>query len=425
MKDNVAIVGVQWGDEGKGKIVDRYCSEFELVVRFQGGANAGHTVVVDGEKFVFHLLPSGVLNPGTVNVIGNGVVVDPEALLAEIADVEKRRGAGVLNGRLKISDRAAVVLPCHKELDRQAERTARKIGTTLRGIGPVYADKIARRGVRVCDLRDDAALEAHVRGLIEYSNRVLTGVFGAPALDAAAVIAATRDLAVRIRPYITDTVTLLHEALRDGRRILFEGAQGSMLDIDFGTYPFVTSSNTTAGGIVNGCGVPPRAIGRVIGVVKAYSTRVGEGPFPTELNDATGEHLRTRGGEFGATTGRPRRTGWLDLVAVRYACALNGMHSLALTKLDVLDGQKTIPVAVAYSHRGARLETVPADAAVYAECTPVYETLPGWRTPTAGVTAFAELPAEARAYIAYIESRTGVPVAFISTGPGREATIIR
>jgi len=420
---NLAVVGIQWGDEGKGKIVDYHASSFDYVVRFQGGANAGHTVVVEGRKFVFHLLPSGVLHAGTVNVIGNGVVVDLGQLCREIDEAEEYTGS--LAGRLHVSGRALVVLPFHKERDRLAESAGRKIGTTLRGIGPVYADKAARRGFRVCELLDGKRAEEKIRFLCRENNILLEKVYGAEPVDADAVVEEVFRWGERVRPFVSDTVSLLHEALGKGKSILFEGAQGAMLDVDFGTYPFVTSSNTTTGGILTGCGVPPSAVGRVLGVAKSYCTRVGEGPMPTELEDETGERLRERGGEYGATTGRPRRCGWFDAVAASYAVAVSGVTEIALTKLDVLDGVPEVKVCTGYRFRGKDVAGFPADAAVCGECEPRYEVFEGWRENTEDVRSFEDLPPRAREYVRGLEKLLGVRVSMISTGRERNALIVR
>lgn len=421
--NNLAIVGIQWGDEGKGKIVDCSSKDFDIVVRFQGGANAGHTVVVEGEKYVFHLLPSGILNPESTCVIGNGVVVDLERLLGEIREVEE--SVGTITDRLYLSDRASVVLPYHKERDKASERKDRKIGTTLLGIGPSYSDKIGRRGIHIYDLLDDRKLKEKVSLLCEYNNKLLTLVYEAEPLNTDEVVETLLSLAKKVRPYIKDTVTFLHSALKDNKKILFEGAQGTMLDIDFGTYPYVTSSNTTAGGITNGCGVPPSAIGKVLGIMKAYTTRVGEGPFPTELTDEKGERLRDRGGEYGATTGRPRRCGWLDLVVAKYACSISGVDSLALTKLDVLDGFDEIKICTGYRYNGKIITSFPADQEICSDCVPEYEIAPGWSSSTEGTTRFEDLPENAQKYIQTLEELIGVPCSAISTGQGRESIIFK
>ncbi len=418
---NTLLLGAQWGDEGKGKVVDVFSAEADIVVRYQGGTNAGHTIEVGGERYVLHLIPSGILHEGKTCVIGNGVVVEPFELVKEIRDLEQRGVA--VRGRLLVSDRAHVVLPYHKALDAGLEHRAaadRRIGTTQRGIGPAYADKAARTGWRMGELLEDDWPET-LRRRVEEKNRALREL-DAPLVDAAALETAMREIVDFLRPYITDTVAALHEAVRCRRTILFEGAQGTMLDIDYGTYPFVTSSNSTAGGVCTGAGVPPRAIDRVIGVIKAYTTRVGEGPFPTELKDEVGEALRAKGREFGATTGRPRRCGWFDAVVARYSAAINGIDAWALTKLDVLDDIHPIRICVAYECDGRRMETVPACSRRLGRCKPVYVEFEGWRQPTVNVTRFQDLPAAARSYVKAVEDLTGLPAEILSVGPGRENT---
>lgn len=420
---NTAIIGMQWGDEGKGKIVDRYSGDFDYIVRFQGGANAGHTVVVNDETFVFHLLPSGVLNPGTVNVIGNGVAVDLAQLCTEIEGITD--AVGSLENRLWISDRASVVLPYHKERDRQSESGEKKIGTTLRGIGPLYSDKVGRKSFRVCDLLDSDSCREKIERLCSINNRLLTEVYGSKPVDTESVVEEIMSLRERVDPYICDTVELLRNGLKEGKSMLFEGAQGSMLDIDFGTYPYVTSSNTTAGGITNGCGVPASEVKNIIGVTKAYTTRVGEGPMPTECTDETGEMLREQGGEYGATTGRPRRCGWFDAVQVSYAASINGTSTLALTKLDVLDVFDEIKVCIGYSVGDRTYRTFPADTAVCSRCVPEYRVFRGWNTSTENISDFSSLPDKAREYIEGLEEILGVTFPLISTGQRREAVIFR
>ena len=418
---NIAVLGAQWGDEGKGKIVDLLTPRFSFVARYQGGHNAGHTVYVHGRKFVLHLIPSGILHPGVICVIGNGVVVDPQALFTE---VDGLAADGIdLAGRLLVSDRAHLILPYHRELDvlAEARRGERKIGTTSRGIGPAYEDKNARRGLRVCDLKHFDTVSAHVREHVTLRNKLIPE----PHLEWEAVRDGLLALGERMKPMIADTSAVLVRAMREGRHVMFEGAQGTMLDIDHGTYPFVTSSNGTAGGVCTGLGVPPRAVHGVLGVAKAYTTRVGAGPLPTELQGALGDRLRESGQEYGASTGRPRRCGWYDAVAVRYAARLNGLDALALTKLDVLDGMQQIEICTSYRHGGALLGDFPADLQLLEGCQPVYETMPGWSEPTRGVRRFDDLPAAARAYIARLEEVSGVPAAIISTGSDREDTIVR
>jgi adenylosuccinate synthase len=418
---NIAVLGAQWGDEGKGKIVDLLTPNFSIVARYQGGHNAGHTVYANGRKFVLRLLPSGILHEGITCVIGNGVVVDPQALFAEIDEVT---AAGVTIGdRLLISDKAHLILPYHRELDllSEARRGERKIGTTSRGIGPAYEDKIARRGVRVGDLANPDSLGGAVAQNVAARNRII----GDSTMDAAQVLAELARAWQRMAPWVTDVSLFLDRARAARRPIMFEGAQGTLLDIDHGTYPYVTSSNASIGGVCTGLGVGPRAIDGVLGAAKAYTTRVGEGPLPTELHGEMGNRLRESGQEFGAVTGRPRRCGWYDAVAVRYAVRVNGLDALALTKLDVLDGMPELQVCTAYRCRGNTLTEMPGDIAQLAECEPVYETLPGWSAPTAGARRFDDLPAEARRYIARLEEITGVPAAIVSTGSAREATIVR
>jgi adenylosuccinate synthase len=418
---NIAVLGAQWGDEGKGKIVDLLTPNFSIVARYQGGHNAGHTVYANGRKFVLRLLPSGILHDGITCVIGNGVVVDPQALFAEIDEVT---AAGVTIGdRLIISDKAHLILPYHRELDllSEARRGERKIGTTSRGIGPAYEDKIARRGVRVGDLANPASLKGAVEQNVAARNRIIPE----STMDARQVLEELADAWARMAPWVTDVSLFLARARAAGRAIMFEGAQGTLLDIDHGTYPYVTSSNASIGGVCTGLGIGPRAIDGVIGAAKAYTTRVGEGPLPTELHGEMGNRLRESGQEFGAVTGRPRRCGWYDAVAVRYAVRVNGLDALALTKLDVLDGLPELQVCTAYRCRGNTLTEMPGDVAQLADCEPVYETLPGWRAPTAGARRFDDLPAEARRYVARLEEITGVPAAIVSTGSAREATIVR
>ena len=418
---NIAVLGAQWGDEGKGKIVDLLTPNFAIVARYQGGHNAGHTVYANGRKFVLRLLPSGILHDGIVCIIGNGVVVDPQALFAEIDEIAK---AGIqIGNRLLISDKAHLILPYHRELDllSEARRGERKIGTTSRGIGPAYEDKIARRGVRVGDLANPGSLAEAVEHNVAARNRII----GDSTMHARLVLDELAQAWERMKPWVTDVSLFLDRARATGRAIMFEGAQGTLLDIDHGTYPYVTSSNATIGGVCTGLGVGPRAIDGVLGVAKAYTTRVGEGPLPTELTGEIGNRLRESGQEFGAVTGRPRRCGWYDAVAVRYAVRVNGLTALALTKLDVLDGLPELQVCTSYRCRGAALTEMPGDLAQLAASEPVYETLPGWRAPTAGARRYADLPREAQRYVARLEEITGVPASIISTGSAREDTIIR
>jgi len=377
------IIGAQWGDEGKGKIVDLMSQNADIVVRVQGGANAGHTIIVDGTKFVMHLIPSGILHPKTICVIGHGVVIDPEVLLQEI-ELLKKAGISV-EGRLFVSNRAHIVLPKHKEADKRNEQSASKpIGTTGRGIGPAYSDKVSRVGLRVVDfIKTDHRFDG----------------------------------------FVADTSAFLNQAIRDKKNIIIEGAQGALLDIDLGTYPYVTSSNTTSGGACTGSGIGPTKIDEVIGIAKAYTTRVGEGPFPTELLDEQGNQLRERGKEFGATTGRPRRCGWFDAFVVRYACEVNGVDEIVMTKLDVLDNFKTIKICTGYEYNGKQLASFPADIEILTKVMPVYEELPGWQTNTAGITDFEKLPTQAKRYLQRIEELIGVKIGMISVGAERNQTI--
>jgi adenylosuccinate synthase len=418
---NLAVLGAQWGDEGKGKIVDLLTKHFSLVTRYQGGHNAGHTVYVNGAKFILRLIPSGILHPGVTCVIGNGVVIDPQALFTEVDELTKN-GIDV-DGRILISDKAHLILPYHRDLDllSEARRGERKIGTTSRGIGPAYEDKIARRGIRVCDLADPQGLEQNVRDNVTARNRLVQD----STMDWKPVLDQLVKHAERMRPMVRDVSVLLSESMRAGQSILFEGAQGTLLDIDHGTYPYVTSSNASIGGVCTGLGVPPKAIGRVLGVVKAYATRVGEGPFPTELSGEMGNRLRESGSEYGAVTGRPRRCGWYDAVAVRYAARINGLDGLALTKLDVLDGLESIQICTSYQYGGRTLRDFPSDVGQLAQCEPVYESMPGWSEPTKGVRRFDDLPSAARRYIEKLEDVSGVRASIISTGSERDDTIVR
>jgi adenylosuccinate synthase len=421
MTKNLLVLGAQWGDEGKGKIVDLLTRHFSIVARYQGGHNAGHTVYVNGTKFILRLIPSGILHPGITCIIGNGVVIDPQALFAEIDELAK---SGIdVAGRVLVSEKAHLILPYHRDLDllSEARRGERKIGTTSRGIGPAYEDKIARRGIRVGDLLDPAGLEQNVRDNVNARNRLVHD----STMDWKAVLDELMTHTARIRPMMRDVSVLLAEAMEAGQSILFEGAQGTLLDIDHGTYPYVTSSNASVGGVCTGLGIPPRAIGRVLGVAKAYTTRVGEGPLPTELTGEMGNRLRETGKEFGAVTGRPRRCGWYDAVAVRYAARINGLDGLALTKLDVLDGLERIDLCTAYRSGGRTINDFPSDVGQLAACEPVYESMPGWSTPTKGVRTFDKLPDAAKRYIARLEDVSGVRAVIVSTGSEREDTIVR
>ena len=424
--NTLAVVGLQWGDEGKGKIVDYLSRNFDVIVRCQGGSNAGHTVVIDGRKFALHLVPSGVLTPGKTNVIANGVVIDPVELVREIQDL---RSQGIeVGANLLISDRAHVVFSYHRALDRAQEgkRSADvKIGTTGRGIGPAYADKYTRSGFRMGDIVGPAFPEKALADRLAEKNFLLSGYFGAAEVSLEDMLSEVRNAASFLRPYVTDATQALRNFIAEGRKILFEGAQGALLDIDHGTYPYVTSSNTTAAGIATGTGLPPSAVADVLGVLKAYTTRVGTGPFPSELADATGEELRTKGGEFGATTGRPRRCGWFDALAARHGLALNGCREVVLTKLDVLDGFETIKVCVAYDLDGRSIDRIPAAADQLQRCVPVYRNAPGWAAMTTGARRFAELPEAARSYVARIEGLIGCRISMVSVGRERTAIIMR
>jgi adenylosuccinate synthase len=422
---NIIVLGAQWGDEGKGKVVDLLAERFDIVARYQGGHNAGHTVFIGEKKFVLKLIPSGILRPGVQAVIGNGVVVDLAALIDEMSMLE----AADINvqNHLRISNRAHVIFPFHRLIEKMSEARENRIpiGTTSRGIGPCYEDKIGRRGIRVADLYDPESFRALYDTLAE-DKQTLAATFNIhETIDYARIRQQYEDLAERIRPLVCDTSALLARAMAQGRRILFEGAQGTMLDVDHGTYPFVTSSSATAGGASTGAGVPPTAIHGVIGVSKAYITRVGSGPFPTESHDGGGELLRREGNEFGAVTGRPRRCGWFDVPLLRYTAMVNGFDSLLITKLDVLDQLDEIPVCVGYRLHGKEVTEMPATYRALEAVEPVYEKLPGWKTSTRGVTRWDDLPAKARAYLTFLEERTGVEVGGVSTGPERNETIIR
>jgi adenylosuccinate synthase len=421
---NVAVVGAQWGDEGKGKIVDWLSQRADVVVRFQGGHNAGHTLVIGNVEYKLSLLPSGVVRPGKLSIIGNGVVVDPWALVGEIEAIRKK-GVAVTPENLKLADNAALILPSHGALDRarEARSGAGRIGTTGRGIGPAYEDKVGRRALRVCDLADPKALEARLEPLLLHHNALLRGL-DEPEIDRADLLAKLRAIAPHILPYAGQVWRLLDDARRNGRRILFEGAQGAMLDVDHGTYPFVTSSNTLAGQAAAGSGIAPGAVGYVLGITKAYTTRVGSGPFPTELSDDIARTLGTRGREFGVVTGRPRRCGWFDAVMVRQAVRLGGIDGIALTKLDVLDGFDEVKICTAY-RRGADIyDHLPSGTSAQAEIEPVYETAEGWRESTRGARSWADLPATAIKYIRRLEELIGTPVALLSTSPERDDTVL-
>ncbi len=419
----VVLVGAQWGDEGKGKITDFLSERAQLVVRFQGGNNAGHTVVIGAEEFRLHLLPSGILHPDKECVIGNGVVIDPAVLREEI---EKLAARNVDIGRLYISERAHLIMPYHRYLDRlQEERKgAAKIGTTCRGIGPCYTDKVSRDGIRVIDLLDREHFAEKLRRNMEQKNELIEKIYGAEGMDYETVLAECEEHAEFLRPYAADTSLILSRAVYEGKNVLFEGAQGTLLDIDHGTYPYVTSSNPTASEAAAGSGIGPTAIDLVLGVTKAYTTRVGEGPFPTELDGAAGEDIRTRGREFGTTTGRPRRCGWFDAVIARYSARINGLDYLAVTKLDVLSGLDTLKICNGYRWRGRLLTEFPANIAVLAECEPVYEELPGWKEDITGARSLDDLPEAARRYLERITELVEVPVAMVGVGMRRSQTIV-
>ncbi len=417
------IVGAQWGDEGKGKIVDMLSEQADIVARYQGGANAGHTIVFNGTKYVLHLIPSGILHPGTHCVIGNGVVIDPVALLDEIAMLE---GMGIsIEGRLHISHKAHLIMPYHKMMDAARERQAGSIGTTGRGIGPAYNDKALRIGIRIVDLLDRDILGEKIRTNLAEKNQILQALYDVAPLDVDAMIEEYVAFDSRIDPYITDTTALLNNALKDGKRVLAEGAQGALLDLDHGTYPFVTSSNPTSGGACTGLGIPPTSITSVMGVVKAYSTRVGNGPFPTELHDATGELLRSEGHEFGATTGRSRRCGWLDIPALKYSIMINGISEIALTKLDVLGVFDEIKICTGYSLDGTPVKNFPADVRTLDRLTCDYVTLKGWNCALDGISSFDALPAAAKIYVETIERLLETSITWVSTSPAREDTFRR
>jgi adenylosuccinate synthase len=429
MRAKTAVVlGAQWGDEGKGKIVDVLSERFTAVARYAGGHNAGHTVIIGGQKFVLQLIPCGVLRPGCRGIIGNGVVLDPIAFLNEVA---KLRGLGVaVDERLFVSNRAQVILPYHRMIELAAESAPgrKKIGTTSRGIGPAYEDKMARSGLRVVDLLRPELLKAHIEAACAEKNSIARALFGAGAesapLDPARMFDEYAAAAEQVRPFVTDTGRMLNKILAEGGSVMFEGAQGTMLDIDHGTYPFVTSSSATAGGAATGTGVGPTAIGAVISVTKAYVTRVGEGPFPTEIKDAVGDHLRARGNEYGAVTGRPRRCGWLDIPLLRYSNQVNGADWLVVTKLDVLDEMEQIPICVGYEIDGKVTDEIPADVQGLEQIKPVYTTLKGWRSPTEGIKEFDKLPQAAKEYLRFQERESGAKIGMVSTGPDRNQTML-
>jgi len=421
---NVVVVGAQWGDEGKGKVVDIYTEHADDIVRYQGGNNAGHTLVVGNEKVVLHLIPSGVLHEGKRCIIGNGVVLDPEVFIKEITKLKE-------SGRLKddscllLSESLHIIMPYHKRIDiaRESKSGDKKIGTTGRGIGPCYEDKIGRRGIRLMDLLDEAVFARKLKEFLVEKNFLLEKYLGEPPCDFEAIFTEYKGYADTLRTYVADTALVLDKDLKAGKKLLFEGAQGTLLDVDHGTYPYVTSSSTCAGGAATGSGVSPRQIHEIIGISKAYVTRVGSGPFPTELLDATGEELRRIGGEFGATTGRPRRCGWFDAMVIRYAVRVNGLTGIALTKLDVLSEFDTIKVCTGYTYNGTAQESLPAALEIFENCQPVYEELPGWKCDITGATSFDELPELARSYVHRLEELAGCPIVMVSVGPRRDQTI--
>ena len=421
---NVVVVGAQWGDEGKGKIVDWLSERADVIARFQGGHNAGHTLVIDGKVYKLSLLPSGIVRGGKLSVIGNGVVLDPWHLILEIEKL-RAQGVAISPDNLMVAENASLILPVHGELDRarESQSSVARIGTTGRGIGPAYEDKVGRRAIRVADLADEATLELRVDRLMVHHDALRRGLGIAP-IDRDKLLAELREIAPQVLPYAKPVWKVLHEARRAGKRILFEGAQGALLDIDFGTYPFVTSSNVIAGQAATGTGLGPTAIDFVLGIVKAYTTRVGEGPFPAELFDADGDRMGMRGHEFGTVTGRKRRCGWFDAVLVRQSCATSGVSGIALTKLDVLDGFRTLKICVGYELDGVRLDYLPTAANQQARCTPIYEEMAGWSETTAGARSWAQLPGAAIKYVRRIEELIQCPVALLSTSPERDDTIL-
>lgn len=418
---NVIVVGTQWGDEGKGKIVDLLTERFDIVVRSQGGHNAGHTVIIGDRKYVLHLIPSGILHPGKTCVIGNGVVIEPFALLKEVDELSEFG----LAGRLLISDRCHLIMPYHTAIEaaEEARLGARRIGTTSRGIGPCYEDKIGRRGIRLVDLLTPDLFRDRLRENLAFKNRLLSEIYGVEPIAFGSVCDAYLGIAERLRPFVTDTVSFLNSAVRESKSMLFEGAQGTHLDVDFGTYPYVTSSNASAGGACTGTGVGPGAVDGVIGISKAYTTRVGEGPFPTELGGELGEKLRSQGGEFGASTGRPRRCGWFDTPVVRYSCLVNRVDTLVITKLDVLDGLDEIRICIGYRMDGHPADSFPATNEELAQVEPVYESHPGWQSPTSGISCFEDLPVNAKSYLRRLSELVETDIAMVSTGPDRTETI--
>ncbi len=419
----IVILGAQFGDEGKGKVTDLLADEMHMVVRYQGGNNAGHTIIYEDTTLKLHLIPSGILYPHIISVIGNGVVISPEVIIREMRNLES---LGVSTANLRISCNAHVILRSHEVLDGLMEDAKGDggIGTTRRGIGPAYAEKAMRSGLRMQDLIDPHTLGRKAIALIQEKNEIITRIYDGEPLDVVREVARLEEQATALRPFIADTSLLIKNALREGRNVLFEGAQGTLLDLDHGTYPFVTSSNPTAGGACTGAGIGPRDIDEIIGITKAYLTRVGEGPFPTELEDDIGEAMRAGGGEFGTTTGRPRRCGWLDLALLRYAVRLNTLTSLAITKLDVLSQFDTLKVCTGYDHKGEYVEEFPSRTDIFAACKPVYKEFPGWKSDISKATSLSDLPMEARAYLEFIQEQAGVPIKIVSVGPERRQTVI-
>lgn len=417
------VIGAQWGDEGKGKVIDIFSAKMDFIARYQGGNNAGHTVVIGDDSFVLHLIPSGILHKGKICVIGNGVVVDPKALLEEIKMLEDR---GIkVDGRLFISEEAHVIFPYHKLLDELKEEKKSKIGTTKKGIGPCYADKVARSGIRIIDLLEKDTLKEKLQSNLEEKNAILAKIYRAEPFEFDGLYNEYLDFGERIKKYVCNTKLILNEAVRKRKRVLFEGAQGTLLDVDYGTYPFVTSSNSTAGGASTGTGVGPGKIDKVVGVVKAYTTRVGEGPFPTEFSRDLMERIRTKGKEFGATTGRPRRCGWFDSVVVRHSILVNGIDEIVVTKLDVLDDLDRIKICTSYKFEGKTYNEFPSSIRVLAACQPVYEELPGWKTDTSGITSYSKLPRNAKDYLKRVQALMKTKITLVSVGSDRKQTFTK
>jgi adenylosuccinate synthase len=424
VKGNVAVVGVQWGDEGKGKIVDILSEEFDCVARYQGGHNAGHTVSFGNRRHVLHLIPSGIFQPKVTCVIGGGVVLDPQALIEEYQTIAQVMSISV-EGRLFVSNRCHLILPYHRVLEAAIEKQLgeRRIGTTSRGIGPAYEDKMGRRGLRVCDLMDPETLHDKIATLVADKNRTLEALKYPQTIDPEPIVESYAQYGQKIKGFVADTSHLLNQMIREGKKVLFEGAQGTLLDIDHGTFPFVTSSSAAAGGVSTGLGVSPKHVHNVVGISKAYTTRVGAGPFPTESLDSAGEQIRTRGNEYGSTTGRPRRCGWFDGPAARYAAMINALDSVVITKIDVLDTFAEIPLCVDYKYKGSILKEFPADTAVLSKVEPVYKTLPGWKTSIAGLKEWSKMPAPAQDYLKFLSDYLETPISMVSTGPSRDETI--